>query len=385
MKDVAAIVGVGETDYPEDYRRARAGEVYEDAYGYAARALRRALRDAGLRKEDLDGLVAGPALALERCGEVLGIDPTWSIQADAANAVMGAVMAIATGEAECVALVYGNAQRTGGTAYGGPAAMGGDRYLAYVYHAPWGLTSQGALYGLTASRYMDATGLTAADLGEYVIAQRRFGALNPNAIMRRPLTLEDYLGSRYISEPLRLFDYCLVNDGGVALIVTSAERARTLRAPPVLVSGIGRSDMNSDATNLRPRLVDFYHPAHREAGRRASTMSGLGPDDVDLVQIYDSFSLHLPLSLEGFGFCPDGDPAFLLRHGGTGPGGRLPVNTSGGHLSESYMQGWNHQVEAVRQLRHTAGERQVEGARVAQYIAAVAGKVQTIHYRRAGA
>jgi acetyl-CoA acetyltransferase len=383
MRDVAAIIGIGETSYAEDYRRARDGEVYEDSYGYAAQALRRALADAGLRKDDLDGLVAGHMFALERVGEVLGIDPVWSTQADSANAVMSAVTAIATGQAECIALVYGNAQRTAGTAYGGPAAMGGERYLAYVYHAPWGLTSQGALYGLTASRYMDVTGLKPEELGAFVVNQRRFAQLNPNAIMRKPLTVEEYMASRLISEPLRLFDYCLVNDGGVAMVLTTVERARRLgRRHPVLVSGIGRSDMNSDSTNLRPRLIDFYHPAHREAGERATRMSGFGPEDVDLLQVYDSFSLHIPLSLEGFGFCAEGDAASLLRNGGTGPGGKLAINTSGGHLSESYMQGWNHQVELVRQLRHEAGERQVEGARVGQYVAAVAGKVQTIHYRR---
>jgi acetyl-CoA acetyltransferase len=384
MKDVAAIVGIGETDYQTDYLRARAGERYEESVGYAAQAFKRALADSGLAREDLDGLVAGPAVALERVGEVLGIDPGWSTQQDAANAVMSAVTAISAGLAECVALVYGNDQRTGGTAYGGPSAMGGDRYLAYVYYGPWGLTSQGALYALTTSRYMHLTGLKSEDLGEVVIAQRRYAQLNPNAIMRKPLTMEDYLGSRLVAEPLRLFDYCLVNDGGVALIVTTAERARRLSHTPVLVSGIGRSDLNSDATSLRPRLIDFYHSAHRDVAAQASQMSGFGPEDVDVVQIYDSFSVHIPISLEGFGYCAEGDAPSLLR-GGIGPGGKLPVNTSGGHLSESYMQGWNHQVEIVRQLRHEAGERQVDGARVAQYIADPAGKVQTIVYRRDGA
>jgi len=385
MRDVA-VVGIGETDYWEDYRRARAGERHEDGIGFAARAFKRALADAGLSREHLDGLVAGPAVALERVGEVLGIDPKWSTQADAANAVMSAVTAIEAGLAETIALVYGNDQRTGGTAYGGPAPMGGERFLAYVYYSPWGLTSQGALYALTTSRYMHLTGFASEDLGEVVLAQRRYAQLNPNAIMRKPLDMDGYLASRFVAEPLRLFDYCLVNDGGVALIITTAERARTLtQHTPVLVAGIGRSDMNRDATSLKPRLLDFYHPAHREAAAQASAMSGLGPHDVDLVQIYDSFSVHVPISLEGFGFCAEGDAPALVRDGGIGPGGRLPVNTSGGHLSESYMQGWNHQVEAVRQLRHEAGERQVPNARVAQYLADPAGKVQTILYRRDGA
>jgi acetyl-CoA acetyltransferase len=383
MRGVAAVVGIGQTDYADDYRRARAGERHQDGVGFAAQAFKRALADSGLGRDAVDGLVAGPAVALERVGEVLGIDPAWATQADAANAIMEAVGAIATGQAECVALVYGNDQRTAGTAYGGPSAMGGERFLAYVYYGPWGLTSQGALYALTTSRYMHLTGLTSEDLGTVVLAQRRYAQLNPAAIMRKPLTLAGYLESRLVAEPLRLFDYCLVNDGGVALIITSADRAQTLAHPPVLVAGFGRDDADRDATSLRPRLIDFYHPSHRRAAQRASAMAGLGPEDVDVVQIYDSFSVHIPIALEGFGFCAEGDAPKLLRERGLGPDGGLAVNTSGGHLSESYMQGWNHQVEIVRQLRGEAGDRQVAGARVGQYIADAAGKVQTVYYQAA--
>ena len=382
MKDIAAVVGIGDTDYALDY--AAKGRPAQDAYGYAATAFRRALSDSGLDRDDIDGLVAGPTVALERLGEVLGIDSTWSTQADAANAVMSAVTAIQAGLVECVALVYGNDQRSAGTAYGGPAASGGDRFLAYTYFAPWGLTSQGALYALTTSRYMATTGFAAEDLAEVAIAQRRYASLNPNAVRRSPINHSDYRACRLVCEPLRLLDYCMINDGGVAMIVTTAERARHLSTVPVSVSGFGRSDLNRDATSLRPRLIDFYHPAHRRAAEQASRMSGYGPDDVDVVQVYDSFSIHVPIALEGFGFCAEGDAAGLLRDGGIGPGGRLPVNTSGGHLSESYMQGWNHQVEIVRQLRHEAGARQVPDARVAQYLADVAGKVQTVYYSRAG-
>jgi acetyl-CoA acetyltransferase len=386
MRDVAAVAGIGETDYAEDYSRARAGgnERYEDVYGYAALAFKRALADAGIDRDELDGLVAGPTVALERVGEVLGIDPVWATQADAANAVMAATMAIHCGLAECIALVYANDQRTGGSAYGGPAAAG-DRFLAYVYYAPWGLTSQGALYALAANRYMSQTDFRPEDLAEVAISQRRFAALNPRAVMRAPLDLDAYMASTFVCEPFRLFDYCLVNDGGVAMILTSAERARRLDNVSVLVSGFGRSDMNATATSLRPRLVDFYRPAHRRAAAQAADMSGLGPEDVDILQIYDSFSVHVPVALEGFGFAKEGGAAGLIRDGGIGPGGKLPVNTSGGHLSESYMQGWNHQVEIVRQLRREAGERQVEDARVGQYVADAAGKTQAIVYRREGA
>ena len=382
LRNRIAIAGIGESDYVADYAASRSGPIRQDSYGYAATAFERALADCGLAKDYIDGLIVGPALAAERTGEVLGINPRWSGQGDAVNAVMQAMLVIQSGLAECVALVYGNDQRSSATQYGGPKAMGGDRFLAYVYYAPWGLTSQGAIYAMMTSRYMEQTGFRPADLGAIVAGQRQFAALNPNAIMRKPLSVDDYLASRLICEPLRLFDYCLINDGGVALIITTTERARTLAQPVVSIAGIGRSDLNVDATSLRPRLLDFYHAAHRQAARQVYAMAGAGPDEMDLVQIYDSFSVHVPIALEGFGFCAEGDTAGLVRSGALAPGGRLPVNTSGGMLSESYMQGWNHQTEAVRQLRGAAGARQVDGASRAQYLSDVAGKVASIIYQR---
>jgi acetyl-CoA acetyltransferase len=384
LKDATAIVGIGDTDYAQDYSRSRASAAQQDSYGYAAMAFVRALADCDLSRDDIDGLVVGPTLAMERAGEVLGINPRWISQGDAVNAVMQAMLAIHAGLAECIALIYGNDQRTAVVQYGGPNAMGGERFMAYVYYAPWGLTSQGALYAMAANRYMAETGFTSQDLGTIVVGQRQFACLNPRAIMRKPLTLEDYLASRLICEPLRLLDYCLVNDGGVALIITTEERARRSAKPAVVISGIGRCDLNSDATSLRPRFLDFYHTGHRRTAAQVYDMAAMGPADIDLLQAYDSFSIHVPLALEGFGFCGLGDAAGLVRSGALAPGGRYPLNTSGGMLSESYMQGWNHQVEVVRQLRQEAGDRQVPGARTAQYLSDVAGKVASIIYRIEG-
>jgi len=223
--------------------------------------------------------------------------------------------------------------------------------------------------------------VTSAQLGEIAVAERRFATLNDNAIMRDALGIEQYLAGRYICAPLRLNDYCLVNDGGVALIVTTADRAQRLARRPVYVSGIGRSDMNRDATSLRPRLLDFYHTAHRATAEQAFAAAGAGPADMDVVGIYDSFSAHVLYALEGFGYCDVGEAARFIAGGTIGPGGRLPVNTSGGHLSESYMQGWNHQVELVRQLRGETGTRQVANARHGHYISDIAGKVASIVYR----
>jgi acetyl-CoA acetyltransferase len=378
----SAVIGVGDTDYLEDWQRVRSGEHYSDSYGYAQLAFVRALQDAGLDRNDVDGLIVGPTIAYERTAEILGLNPRHAAQADAAQSVIQAAMALESGRANCVALVYGNDQRSAGVAYGGAQAMGGNEYLSYVYYAPWGFTSQGGLYALMTRRYMELTGLTEPQLGEVAVAQRKWAQLNNAAIMRAPLTVDDYLASRYITEPLHLYDYTIINDGGVALIMTSAEQAERTSKRAIAVAGIGRSDLNVDATSLRPRLMDFYHPAHRQAAERVYASAGCTPKDIDLVQIYDSFSIHIPVALAGFGFTTDEDAGSLLASGALQPGGRLPVNTSGGHLSESYMQGWNHQVEAVRQLRHEAGDHQVEGANRVQYISDVAGKVTTLIYRR---
>ena len=374
-----AIVGMGDTDYAEDYTRARSGSAYEDCYGYGARAFRRALEDCGLGREDIDGLIVGPTLSSERTGEILGINPSWSSQADSVNAVLQGALALHSGVAECIALVYGNDQRTAGTKYGGPTARG-EQFLSYVYYAPWGMTSQGALYAMMVRRYMELQGLRSEHLAEVALAQRQFAQLNPNAVMRDPVDLPTYLGAKYICDPLRIFDYCLVNDGGVALIMTTAQRAKTLKKKPIVISGIGRNDMNKDATSLWPRLMDFYHTSHARAAAEVYDMAGLGPSDIDVVGIYDSFSPHVVFALEGFGFFKPGEFARFSAGGTMRPGGRLPVNTSGGHLSESYMQGWNHQVELVRQLRGEAGERQVPGARKGQYLSDVAGKAISIIY-----
>lgn len=378
----AAVVGVGHTDWVGDWARCRAGEQPTDSYGYGIRAFNNALKDAGISRDEVDGLIAGPTTAYERLGELTGINPRWGDQADAVLAVAQAVMAIEAGYAEVVALVYGNDQRSVGTQYGGPEAMGGGAFLSYVYHSPWGLTSQGALYALTLQSYKHARGFTEAEMGEVAVAQRGWSSMNPNAIMRKRISLEDYMASPFVCEPLHLFDYCLINDGGVALILAEAERAKRMTERPVFIEGVGRFDLNRGATSLEPRIDDFYLPAQQAAAAQSYALSGLGPKDMDLLQVYDSFSVHVPLALEGYGYCGVGEAGKFLREQGIGPGQRQPVNTSGGHLSETYMQGWAHQIECVRQLRGECGERQVAEARHAHYTSDVAGKCFSIIYGR---
>lgn len=379
MPDIrCSIVGIGKTDWVADWHAVRQDKTRYDQYGYAAVALQGALDDSGLGRQDIDGLIVGQATAYERTAEVLGINPRWGDQSDAPTALLKAISAIESGMAETVALVYGNNQRSAKIQYGGPQAMGGDLFLAYVYHTPWGLTSQGALYALTANAYMHTSGMSETDLGHVSVSQREWASLNPEAILRKPLDIDGYLASPYICEPLRLFDYCMVNDGGVALIVTSAGRAKSMAKQTVHVTGFGRYDLNQGSTSLEPRLTNFYRDAQKIAGEASFSMANVSHEDIDVFSVYDSFSMHVVLALEGYGYCPPGGAARFLREQGIGPGGRLPTNTSGGHLSDSYMQGWGHYVECVRQLRGQAGARQVTGARHAHYTSDIAGKAVSI-------
>jgi acetyl-CoA acetyltransferase len=377
---VAAIVGIGHTNYVQDYADVRAGKVRTDSNGYAVEAFIAALADADLTRDDIDGLIVGAPIVYERAGEILGLNVRWGDSADAVSAIAKAVMAIETGAAEVVALIYGNNQRSAGTQYGGPQAMGGDAFLSYVYHNPWGLTSQGALYGLLYQKYITERGYDPLMLGHVAVAERHWASLNPDALMRKPITHEDYAQAQFICQPLRLLDYCLVNDGGVALILTSAERARRSPQQPVFIDGIGRFDLNVGATSLEPRVDGFYQAAQQKAGEASYDMAGYGPQDMDVFSVYDSFSVHVPLAFEGYGYCAPGEVEKLFAEQGIGPGGKIPTNTGGGHLSESYMQGWGHQIELVRQLRGQAGARQVAAAKRGHYTSDVAGKAFSIVY-----
>ena len=390
LKDTVAIIGVGESDYVNDYRSGARGNAAEkgsgalNSYQLAATALRRALADAGIDKSEIDGLVVGGPMSSERTCEVLGINASWCVSGDAPRGIIAAVQAINAGLCHTVALVYGNAQRSNDTAYGGPRASG-DGILSYVYYAPWGMTSQGGLYSMMFRRHQLVYGTTEEQLGAVSVAFRKHASMNPNAVMYgKPITIDDYMSSRYISEPFHLFDYCLINDGGVAFILQRADMAKDGKSTPINISGLGWSEMDIDSTQLRPRLKEFYYPAHHAVREQIYPMADVTPKDVDVYATYDSFSTHLLFSLEGFGFCGEGEGGAFIQNGRIEIGGEIPCNTSGGMLSESYMQSWNHQPELVRQLRHAydGTPRQVAGAEVAQYVHDVAGKCLSVVYTR---
>ncbi|GAA1848958.1 thiolase family protein [Pseudonocardia ailaonensis] len=359
LAGVAAVAGVGTTTF---------GRLPgHDAGSLAAWALTDALADAGLTPADVDGLVTA-RVGYETVASDMGLRPRWvsGLPAEgrmAGVAVSQAVAAIAAGECSTVALVYGNDGATAGATYGGA----GEGYgTAASLTLPYGLTSPGAFYALMLQRHRHLYG-TGEELAAVSMTFREHARLNPGAVMRTPVSLEDYLTSRYVVEPMHLLDYCLINDGGVALVLTSRERARDLPRPVVPVLGLAQRAqlVNSD---FPPE--DFWAGAIREAGDRALAMADRTRDDMDALMIYDNFSCNVLFALEGLGYCGIGEGGAFVQGGRLALGGPLPTNTSGGHLSESYMQGWALVAEAVRQLRGECGARQVQGAETIQYACA---------------
>ena len=380
--DAIAIIGVGETNYASDYPASRAGQPVTDHYGFGVRAFKAALDDAGLKREDIDGIIAC-SVPLGRLVEVLGMEPRFSAASfDPATALMTAIDAIRNGLAECIALVKSLNYRSAGTQFGGPQAMGAD-VLYYVAYRPWGFTSQGAFDSVVVQRYMEIHGLTYRQLGMVAVAQRAWARVNPIAIMQRPITIDDYLRYPFVSQPLRVPDYCLINDGGTCLIVTSLERASKMaRHRVVTVKGLGWGEENADISQLRPKL-NFSRLQMRIAGRQCYEMAGVGPEDVDAFYYYDNFSGELFYILENYGYCKEGEAARFIENMGIGPGGKFPVNTSGGMISESYMQGWNAQVEMVRQLRGEAGPRQLSKCRTTHYVSNTVARATSLLLARA--
>ena len=379
IRDKTAIVGIGTTDFGADYRRR---DPTVSAFDLALDALSTALDDSGLTGADIDGLVCCRVPSYGRMATMIGarrlnvVNVYEGTGRMSGLALQTAVRAIVTGAAEVVACVYGNNGRTAGATYGGATGEPSGRDDTVIYDAMYGMTSPGAYISLMWRRYQHLYGVPDGALAPVAISNRRNGALNPNAVMREPITTEQYLAAPFIAEPLRMLDYCLINDGGVAFIVTSAERAKDLRKRPVYVSATAAS---SDLTNFYTSDDLFYGAGQQLAGK-VYRDAGLDRSDVDCAQIYDNFTAIVVLSLESLGFCEPGTGWQWIRDGRIELGGELPVNTSGGHTAEGYMQGWGLHVEAVRQLRGEAGERQVPGCGIVQY--ACLAPISTSHILR---
>ena len=375
LRDRTAIVGVGTTPFSALYRDL---DPERTAYELAAEAFRMALDDAGLKKDDVDGLICGRVPSYTRMADILGLHHPRIVNGYEASgrmsgvALQTAVMAVATGMTSVVACVYGNNGRSLAARYGGEQ----DEETTAVFDAMYGMTSPGAYVAMMYHRYQHDYGVPDGALAPLAINHRKNGARNPNAVMRKPITYDEYMASRFIAEPLRLFDYCLINDGGVAFVVTSSERARDLRKPPVYVTATAAA---GNLTNSYTS-TDFFYGACKDVADRLYAAAELEPGDMDCAQIYDNFSPTILFSLEGFGHCPRGDAWRWVQDGRIELDGELPINTSGGHTAESYMQGWALHVEAVRQLRGEGGERQVANCEVVQYICA--SPIVTAHILR---
>ncbi|MDE3075324.1 MAG: thiolase family protein, partial [Chloroflexota bacterium] len=223
----------------------------------------------------------------------------------------------------------------------------------------WGAFGAISWSAVSASRHMALYGTTSEQLAEVAVAARMHASLNPEAVMQRPITAEEHQASRWIVKPLRLLDCCLVTQGGVCLIVTTAERARDLRQPAVGIAGVGQSF----TTQNLEREDWWYGPHQREAVQRAYAMAGIGPADVHVAELYDNFTISVIMWLEHCGFCGVGEGGSFVEGGQIRLGGRLPVNTHGGHLSAAHPEGFLTVAEGVRQLRGEAGSRQVPNAR----------------------
>jgi acetyl-CoA acetyltransferase len=380
----AAIVGIGVTDFADDYRAARRDPGREPASvtALASLAFERAIADSGVERHEVDGLsltflYGGPdpvALAQE-----IGIRPSFLVDSAGVVPLAAACAALAAGECNTIALIYAVTPRSLGRRYGGQTYVGSGRDSYYYYH-PWGWSSQAAHWALILQRYMSLYKVSEADLASVAVSLRANATRNDNAIMRAPLTVEDYLASRFIVRPIRLFDLCLVNDGGVCVILRRSESARDLAHPPVYVAGWGEAKVRH--SKMHSMVVGRLAEECRQSVDQAYKMARTALGEIQHVGAYDPSSIHLVNQLEGYGFAEPGAGVALFEEGHTSVGGSLPVNTNGGLMSEAYMHGWNNLVECVRQLRHEAGDRQVPGVEQSLFSFATTDAVHPVILRR---
>jgi acetyl-CoA acetyltransferase len=356
-----AVAGIGCTEFSRDSG--------VSTLTLASRAILAALEDAGLSADDLDGVatfrVGDSVLPAILC-QALGLrDLHYHVDqfggGSVSHSIVGqAALAIHAGVAETVvcyrALNARSEFRMGGT--GRPLVDA----VETQYQAPYGYFTPPQQFAMAARAHMERYGTTEEQLGRVAVTQRAHAALNPRAMMRDAITLEDHRASRWVVEPFRLLDCCLETDGAVAIVLTRAERARDLRRPPVLISGATWGSGQTLYSNEQP---DPTRTAAADMAPRLFEAADVSPSDIDVAELYDCFTYSVLVQLEDYGFCAKGEGGAFVESGATALGGSLPVNTHGGFLSEGYVHGLNHVYEAVSQLRGDAGERQVEGAEVA--------------------
>ncbi|RDI66122.1 lipid-transfer protein [Nocardia pseudobrasiliensis] len=361
----AAIVGIGATDFSKDSGRSE--------LRLAAEAVTAALADAGLRPEDVTGLTTftmdtNTQAAVARAVGIPNLTFFSNIPfggGAACATVQQAAMAVATGIADVVVAYRGFNERSGhrfgqfstqlATA---PTSSGVDAAWGY----PQGLGTPAAQVAMVARRYMHVYGATSEDFGRVAVADRKHAAVNPAAhFYGKPITLEEHQNSRWIAEPLHLLDCCQETDGAVAIVVTSAERARDLRQPAAVISAAAQgsgADQYVMTSYYRDAMTGL--PEMGLVGEQLWAQSGLRPDDMQAAILYDHFTPFVLMQLEELGFCPRGEARHFIADGAIELGGRLPLNTHGGQLGEAYIHGMNGIAEAVRLIRGDS-VNQVEG------------------------
>ena len=360
----AAIAGIGQTEFSKNSGRSE--------LQLAAESARAALEDAGIDPADVDGMItftldSSDEIGLARCLGVRDLAYATRIPGGGAASVATVAQAMAVVEAGLAEIVLIWRAMNERSAYrfgqpivppgGGLVNVAGAGTGSLLWCMPFGAQTPASWEALASQHYMATFGVTNRDLAHVSVAQRRHAASNPAAWFHgRPITIEDHQQSRWIVEPvLRLLDCCQESDGGVALVVTSLERARDLRQPPVRILAAAQSIPAEVEV-----ISNYYHadltamPEAMGTARRIYERSGLTPADMQVAMLYDAFTPQVLRQLEGFGFCGRGEAKDFVRDGNIELGGRLPVNTNGGLIGEAYIHGMNNITEAVRQVRGTA-------------------------------
>ena len=355
------VIGIGETPVGKLPGRG--------ALGIQALAVHNALRDCGLSIRDIDGLInldpyATPnSMFATTLLEYLGIRASWCSSVDVGGtvSVLGmiqqAIWAIGDGHCEIAVCVFGedlNTCRPPGThGFLARTLVGGEEW-----EEPFGVQGMVIPYAMVANRYMHETGATEKDFAEVAVVTRQHALLNDNAMMKKPLTREEHLSSAMICSPLRYLDCSIPADGGGALILTTRRRARQLGKRPVAVKAMSMYSTHNCVTQI-PELDEI---ALKRVGENVFEAAEMGPEDIDVALLHDAFSVSVLMTLEALGFAKPGEAGAYVRSGAAALGGRCPLNPHGGLMSQGHVGGVLHLVEAVRQLRHDAGRRQVEGA-----------------------
>lgn len=369
-----AIVGIGSIG---------CGDVGDESLASMTnRAISDALAECGVTRREVDGLfvhIGSPrGLDYDELALLLGLEislavQTWSHGRFGATVIGTAAMALQCGLVD-VALCVGAFRNSPYARLGTKDSIGfheGMREGAGPHaETPYvGMTAPAAGAAMSTRRYLDRYGIDREQLGAVAVAQRKGALLNPNAVLREPMSRADYEASRYVIEPLRLFDCSVPTDVAVAVLLTRSDRARSLAQPPVWLLGFqgihaGPNEFIFGQPGLGINQAEVFDFAPHGSEQSVFARAGVQPRDVGTLHCYDGFSTQVLWTLERFGFCKPGEGADYVQDGRIEPGGELPVNTAGGHLSEGHGNGWGHTVELVRQLRGQAGPRQIEALRV---------------------